>query len=161
MTVGAALPTRPVDIKRIGLDEVDEVTELFLGYLEFYKRPSEREAARAFLMERLKRDESIILAARMEGELAPLGFAQVYRSFSSFSMTPVWILNDLFVSPEARRLGVGRALIRRVVDLARSAGAAGVMLSTNESNTSAQTLYESEGFTTGHPVRHYVRRTNG
>ncbi|WP_262287011.1 N-acetyltransferase [Micromonospora sp. MA102] len=159
--MGAELPTRPVDIKRIGLDAVDEVTELFLGYLEFYKRPSGPEAARAFLMERLKRDESIILAARMEGEPALLGFAQVYRSFSSVSMAPVWILNDLFVSPHARRLGVGRALVRMVVDLARSAGAARVILSTDESNTSAQTLYESEGFTTGHPVRHYVRRTDG
>src|ERR1700754_2823733 len=112
-------------------------------------------------MERLKRDESVILAARVDGEPAPLGFAQVYRSFSSVSMAPVWTLNDLFVSPEARRLGVGRALVRMVVDLARSAGAARVILSTDESNTSAQTLYESEGFTTGHPVRHYVRRTNG
>ncbi|MEU4676520.1 GNAT family N-acetyltransferase [Micromonospora sp. NPDC023737] len=157
----AELPTRPVDIKRIGLDEVDQVTELFLGYLEFYKRPSEPEVARAFLTERLKRDESVILVARTAGEPAPLGFAQVYRSFSSVSMTSVWILNDLFVSPEARRLGVGRALVRMVVDLARSAGAARVILSTDESNTSAQTLYESEGFTTGHPVRHYVRRTNG
>jgi ribosomal protein S18 acetylase RimI-like enzyme len=158
--VGATLPTMPVDIKRIGLDEVDAVTELFLGYLEFYKRPTERELAKAFLMERLKRDESVILAARMENE-PPLGFVQVYRSFSSVSMAPVWILNDLFVIPEARRLGVGRALVGMVVDLARSAGAARVILSTDESNTSAQTLYASEGFTTGHPVRHYVRRTHG
>ncbi len=32
-------------------------------------------------------------------------------------------------------------------------------LATTEDNTSAQALYETEGFTTGHPVRHYVKRT--
>jgi ribosomal-protein-alanine N-acetyltransferase len=55
------------------------------------------------------------------------------------------ILN-LSVVPDARREGLGRALLRRFVDDARRLGAEQVFLEVRTSNAAAIALYESEGF---------------
>lgn len=146
-----------VTINRLDEANVNDVVELFLGYLDFYQRPNTRPAAAEFLRARQARQESILYLAR--GEEGPIGFVQVYPTFSSASLASVWILNDLFVAPQARGSGVGRALVNRVISDAEAAGVIGVKLATAEDNTSAQALYEAAGFTTGHPVRHYLKRT--
>jgi GNAT superfamily N-acetyltransferase len=66
-----------------------------------------------FLEERLKREESILFIAIENGDQK--GFTQLYPSFSSVSMTKIWILNDLFVSAERRRTGIAQALINHVI----------------------------------------------
>ncbi|MCP9988924.1 GNAT family N-acetyltransferase [Streptomyces sudanensis] len=147
-----------ITIDRAGADDIEIVTDLFLGYLDFYKAPASREAAGSFIAERLAKADSMIFIAR-DADGTALGFTQVYPTFASVSMGRVWILNDLYVVPDARRLGAGRALVRFVTDRARAEGVVRVTLATAEDNVSAQALYEAEGFTTGHPVRHYVKRT--
>jgi GNAT superfamily N-acetyltransferase len=144
-------------VVQVGVDEVGAAAGLFVGYLDFYGRQATLDEAREFLLQRMTRNESVVLLARRAGEW--VGFTQVFPTFSSVAMAPVWVLNDLFVRPEARHGGVGRALVRAVVDRAAAAGAVRVTLSTAADNTLAQVLYESEGFTTGHPVRYYVKRT--
>jgi len=74
------------------------------------------------------------------------GFTQLYPSFSSTSMQPLYILNDLYVVPAARRLGVGRALLERARAFAAGAGAATLVLQTAITNLPAQTLYELLGW---------------
>ncbi|MBB4743178.1 ribosomal protein S18 acetylase RimI-like enzyme [Actinoplanes octamycinicus] len=134
-----------ITVRRATAEELPEVATLFAGYLDFYQRPAPRETIVAFLRERLDRGEAIVLLARTaSGE--PAGFVNVYPTFSSLSMAPVWTLNDLFVAPAARRLGVGQALVRACADEARAAGAIGVQLQTAPDNTSAQALYRAEGF---------------
>ena len=56
------------------------------------------------------------------------------------------MLYDLFVDPDARRGGVGRALMQAAQAFGRVAGAARLDLTTARSNTRAQALYESEGW---------------
>jgi GNAT superfamily N-acetyltransferase len=46
-----------------------------------------------------------------------IGFALFYRTFSTFDACPGLWLEDLFVVPEARRLGAGRALLARLASL--------------------------------------------
>jgi ribosomal-protein-alanine N-acetyltransferase len=50
------------------------------------------------------------------------------------------------VVPHARRLGVGRFLVRALVDEARRRQAEEVLLEVRVDNDAAQKLYESEGF---------------
>ncbi|WP_144122782.1 GNAT family N-acetyltransferase [Catellatospora sichuanensis] len=147
-----------VTVRRAGMADLSAMTALFMGYLEFYGAPGEPAEATAFLAERIAREQSIVLLARAGTD--DVGFTQIYPTFSSVRRAPVWVLNDLYVRPESRLLGVGRALIRAVVALAEEAGVVRVTLSTDESNRSAQALYEAEGFTTGHPVRYYTRRVS-
>jgi GNAT superfamily N-acetyltransferase len=65
------------------------------------------------------------------------GFAQLYPSFSSGSLARIFILNDLFVSPEARRCGAGIGLLQAAVDYGRRVGALRLVLSTEVSNATA------------------------
>lgn len=58
----------------------------------------------------------------------------------------IFILNDLFVVPEARRRKVGRKLLDAAAQFGREAGAVRLALSTALDNVSAQTLYESAGW---------------
>ncbi len=74
------------------------------------------------------------------------GFTQLYPSFSSISLRPLWILNDLYVRSDVRRGGVGRALLERARQHAIETAAKGLVLSTGVTNKAAQTLYESCGW---------------
>ena len=76
-----------------------------------------------------------------------LGFTQLYPSFSSVSTKRLWILNDLFVSDEARRFGVARALMEKARIFAIETDAKGLILETALDNEPAQALYESLGYT--------------
>jgi ribosomal protein S18 acetylase RimI-like enzyme len=118
---------------------------LFDAYRVFYDQPSDETAAFNFLRERLSNLEAVIfLALSSTGE--GLGFTQLYPSFGSVSLCRTWILYDLYVIPEARRIGVGRALMERSHQFAADSGAGAVKLSTAKENFQAQALYESLGY---------------
>ncbi|MGW5852539.1 N-acetyltransferase family protein [Streptomyces sp. NPDC055254] len=135
-----------VVVRGAGAADVEEAAELFRGYLDFYEvPPADPDLPRAFLAERIAKDESLVLLAAVPGA-GTVGFAQVYRTFSSLALRPLWVLSDLYVAPRGRRTGAGRALLREVLRRAREAGAAGVQLETAYDNTVAQGLYEAEGF---------------
>jgi ribosomal protein S18 acetylase RimI-like enzyme len=117
---------------------------LFDDYRRFYGQRSKLTAARRFLKERLTKEESVIFLA-FENR-SPVGFAQLYPSFSSVSMKPLWILNDLYVAPAARRSGVASALLRKSEQLARRTRAKELVLETSRDNTRAQRLYGKLGW---------------
>jgi GNAT superfamily N-acetyltransferase len=130
---------------RAGREEVADLVPLFDGYRQFYGQRSDLAAARAFLGDRIERDESVIYLAYTDPDGAA-GFTQLYPSFSSVSLKQLWILNDLFVRSDVRRGGVGRALLERARLHAVETGAKGLVLSTGLTNKAAQTLYESCGW---------------
>lgn len=123
---------------------LDRLVSLFDGYRQFYGQASDPEGARAFLAERLNRGESVVFLA-LDGE-TPLGFTQLYPSFTSVGMRRIWILNDLFVAPAGRRRGVGQALLARARQHGVETGAARLTLSTATDNGTAQALYEAQGW---------------
>lgn len=146
-----------VEILEASLAEVAIAAELFDGYRQFYGEPANLEGAMAFLTARLERRESIVLLAVTRTSQVGLGLAQVYPSFSSVRMKPLWILNDLFVVPGARRCGIGRCLLNEVIQRAILAGACRVVLATAQANTPAKALYESTGFVRLADYDHYAR----
>ena len=79
----------------------------------------------------------------------------MYPSFSSVSMRPIWILNDLFVAEEARRRGVGARLLRAAREHAQKKGAVRLALATAVTNTKAQALYEKDGWRRESAFLHY------
>ncbi|WP_264777102.1 GNAT family N-acetyltransferase [Deinococcus aetherius] len=123
---------------------LNALVPLFDGYRQFYGQPSDPEGARAFLAERLDRGESVIFLA-LDGE-TPVGFTQLYPSFTSVGMRRLWILNDLFVAPGGRRRGTGQALLARARQHGIETGAARLTLSTAIDNAAAQALYEAQGW---------------
>lgn len=140
---------------RASLDDLDALVPLFDAYRGFYRRPSDPAEARSFLAERIKRNESVIFLALVDGRVA--GFTQLYPLFSSVSMLRLWLLNDLFVAPASRGSGAGRALLERAERWARETGAKGLTLSTELTNRTAQRLYEAAGWTKDEEFVHYHR----
>ena len=61
--------------------------------------------------------------------------------------TPEAHLQELYVVPKLRGLGIGPALLERRSQAAREAGATGIDLNTGTTDTVARALYESVGFT--------------
>jgi GNAT superfamily N-acetyltransferase len=144
-------------VKRAAVADLDAVAPLFDAYRQFYGQRSDFAAARAFLSERLRRNESVIFFADADGGAGneALGFTQLYPSFSSVSLQRLWILNDLFVRPGIRRGGVGRRLLERAKEWAIETDAKGLTLATAVSNAAAKALYESCGWRRD-DFEHYV-----
>lgn len=132
-------------VKRASLEDAKNVAYLFNDYRVFYKQKSDITVALEFISERLDKNESVIFFAHdAKGDL--LGFTQLYPSFSSVSAKRSWILNDLYVSSAARRLGVARKLMNAAKDFVISTDAKGISLETAPDNVNAQALYESLGY---------------
>lgn len=67
--------------------------------------------------------------------------------FPSFCyVDPVGELTELFVRPDERRMGIGQALVRAMIDQLRSEGVVDIRLLTGQDNHAAQALYEQCGF---------------
>ena len=139
-------------IERAGVADAARIAPLFDAYRQFYGAAPDFAGARAFLAARLERAESVVLLARAlatgpeQGDA--VGFAQLYPSFSSVSLGPIVVLNDLFVLPSWRRSSVARSLIAATVRHGERVGAIRIHLSTQSTNAPALRLYRSLEFDT-------------
>jgi ribosomal protein S18 acetylase RimI-like enzyme len=75
------------------------------------------------------------------------GFCQFSLRRSIYTGKPDAHLEELYVVPEKRGRGLGRALLETAMAAAREAGATHIELNTGESDAAARALYESAGFT--------------
>lgn len=138
------MTAREVEVRQATVADLNLLVPLFDAYRQFYRQPSDPERARRFLLERFEQNQSVIFLAFENA--AAIGFTQLYPSFSSGAMARIFILNDLFVTPEARRRGAGPALLKAAAQYGRSAGALRLVLSTEISNITAQSVYERTGW---------------
>lgn len=139
-------------VYKAGLEHLPQLVALFDKYRIFYAQVSDIVAAENFLRERLANNEAIVFIAEIEGEA--VGFTQLYTSFSSVSMLPIYILNDLYVEGAYRKKGVGEALLNRAKELCRENGFKGLALETAIDNP-AQKLYERLGWEKDSACFHY------
>lgn len=146
-----------ITVRHATVDDVDALAPLFDGYRQFYGQPPDIAKASAFLRARLTNGESKILIAESGRAGKAVGFVQIYPSFSSVRCRPIWILNDVFVASDVRRLGVGDALMAATEASARRAGVAYIMLTTAHTNQTAQRLYERSGYEVDQEFRTYTR----
>jgi ribosomal protein S18 acetylase RimI-like enzyme len=78
---------------------------------------------------------------------APDGFAELRLRPSLYTGALDAYLEELYVVPERRGHGLGRALLEAAMEHARERGAAHIDLGTSEDDVAARALYESAGFT--------------
>ena len=127
------------------LADLELVAPLFDTYRQFYEQPPDLDRARKFIRDQIERAESdILLAIGAHGDI--LGFCQLYPTFCSVEAEPIYALYDLFVWPQARRSGVGRALLLAAEALAAQNGKVRMDLTTARTNLSAQAAYELLGW---------------
>ena len=138
------------------LEHLDLLTPLFIKYREFYGELPFPDSSRKFLETRLKRKESVIYLALADDEDKLLGYCQLFPSYSSLSLKRVWILNDIFVAEDARRMLVADRLLQTAKQMAKDSNAVRMRAATSVSNEAAQKTYESIGFREDTRFKNYI-----
>jgi len=103
----------------------------------------------AFLagVERLLDDrDSEFLIGAPHDDAPPAGVVQLRYRWGIWRAGFDCLLEDLFVADDARRSGLGRALVEGAIERALARGCRRMELDTNENNTAARGLYERLGF---------------
>lgn len=89
------------------------------------------------------RPSAEVLMAEVEG--SPVGFALFFPTFSTFRGQPGIYLEDLFVRPEYRGRGIGKALLTSLAKLAVERGAGRIEWSVLNWNAPSIAFYRSRG----------------
>jgi ribosomal protein S18 acetylase RimI-like enzyme len=79
----------------------------------------------------------------------------LYPTFSTVSLSNIWLLNDLYVAESSRGLGIANELMDVAEAAAKSAGATRVFLRTANDNLPAQALYEGRNWIKDEVFRRY------
>ena len=137
-----------VKIKRVNMDDVHLVVEMFDKYRIFYKQASNIPVAEKFLKERLLQNESVIFLAYHDedGSVHPIGFTQLFPKLSSVMVKKNWHIGDLYTEQEYRKLGIGNELLKTAIAFAEKEDADFVSLNTAKDNLTAQRVYDKFGF---------------
>ncbi len=137
------------DIAALTPADQDEWLPLWHAYLVFYESElSDEQTALTFA--RITNSEHPIHGAiARDDEGRAIGFVHWFLHPATWSAGPYCYLEDLFVAPDVRGGGVGRALISAVVDDARSSGASKVYWLTQSHNATARKLYDNVATDTG------------
>jgi ribosomal protein S18 acetylase RimI-like enzyme len=145
-------------VRRAGLDDAADAAGLLHAFNTEYDEPSPGvDVLTNRVAAMIRRDEIVVLLA---GD-GPDGLAQLAFRPSVWAERPDAYLAELYVTPERRGGGLGRALLEAAVELARERGADVIDLNTSDGDVAAIGLYESAGFTNreggpnGPPMRYY------
>src|SRR5262245_54797768 len=84
-----------------------------------------------------------VLIGRLNG--APVGFALFFHNYSTFLAKPGIYLEDLFVLPEHRKKGVGKALLVKLAQIARERNCGRLEWSVLDWNQPAIEFYQRLG----------------
>jgi ribosomal protein S18 acetylase RimI-like enzyme len=128
-------------------DEAEAVAGLLVEFRDHLGH--DWPSANAFLasVERLFEDpDAEFLLATPDDDSPPAGVLQLRFRFSVWKAAPDAWLEDLFVRGDARRTGLGEALVTLAIERAAERGAKRIELDTNEDNAPALALYERHGF---------------
>jgi GNAT superfamily N-acetyltransferase len=133
-----------VEIRSAVSDEVDELLPLMRGYCVFYEvnPPDEglREMARALIADP---EQGSLYVAHQGGRI--VGFAALGWKWASTRGARIGVMEDLFVTEDARGNGVADALIERCAERCRERGAPVLEWVTAPDNRRAQRVYDRTG----------------
>jgi GNAT superfamily N-acetyltransferase len=129
-------------IRAIEEKDKSQWLKLWAGYLEFYKSTISPEQTE-LTWKRLINNELKMFGFVAENEEGVIGFTHCLFRPSTWTETDYCYLEDLFVDPNIRGKGVGRALMNRVFDFAKEKDSKRVYWTTQEFNKTARILYDS------------------
>ncbi len=136
-------PGMQVTIRALTPDDRAVWEELFDGYAAFYKT-SVTAQGRAQVWDWIFDDTNEFWCdLALDAALNPIGMTQYQLMHRSLSGQMVCYLSDLFVRPDVRGGGVGRALIDHVIGFARSRGISNVRWLTQDFNYAGRRLYDT------------------
>jgi GNAT superfamily N-acetyltransferase len=127
--------------------EAADVARLIAEFGDWFGNHAPREdEVRASVARIMSGDDGEYLLGAVDGEGEPVGVCQLRFRWSVWKSAEDCWLEDLFVREEARRSGLGRALVEAALGRARERGCERIELDVNEDNAAARALYEACGF---------------
>jgi ribosomal protein S18 acetylase RimI-like enzyme len=132
-----------LSVRVAGPADADLVAQLLHDFNSEYNEPTPGPARLAERMRRLLAigDMTILL-----GGAGPDGIAVLRFRAAIWSDAPECYLAELYVVPQLRGQGLGRALMETAIEVARARGADHMDLGTSDDDVAARSLYESLGF---------------
>ncbi len=121
--------------------ELHEALQRLIPQLGAHKIPPTRDELRKLI----ESESSALLVAREPKENDPIAgilSLTIYRVPTGLRS----MIEDVIVDENMRRHGIGEALVRYAIELARVAGASGVSLTSNPQREAANQLYQAMGF---------------
>jgi GNAT superfamily N-acetyltransferase len=130
----------------VGEGDLDDLLALMRAYCDFYDTaPSDErllELSRTVLADPALEGVQVLARDRAR---AAVGFASVFWSWDTTEATRIGIMNDLYVSPEARGSGLAERLIAACAEHAAVRGASRLEWQTGPDNRRAQAVYDRIG----------------
>jgi ribosomal protein S18 acetylase RimI-like enzyme len=130
-------------VRRGGLSDAETIGRLLHQFNSEFDEPTPGADRLAQRVRQLLADGEIVV---LLGGIGPDGLAVLRFRASIWSQALECYLAELYVAPDRRGQGLGRALMEAAIELAREQGADYMDLGTGEDDVAARALYESLGF---------------
>lgn len=132
-----------MQIETVTAQTFERVLPLIAAYQRFYKAEPDEGRNRTHFGRLLEDHAAGIQFVALDEAGQALGFATLYFPLGSVTPGVACLMNDLFVVPETRGQGIGRALIRHCLSYAKAHGFPKIHWQTALDNQIAQRLYDS------------------
>jgi GNAT superfamily N-acetyltransferase len=133
-----------IEIRPARAAEIDEMLPLIRAYCEFYgAEPNDEGLREMFRTLITEPSQGAVFIAKQDGRA--VGFAALDWKWSSLKAARIGYLEDLFVDPEARGLGIADALIEICAERCRELGMPAMQWQTAPDNLRAQQVYSRTG----------------
>jgi GNAT superfamily N-acetyltransferase len=132
-----------MQIETVTAQTFERVLPLIADYQRFYKAEPDQARNRDHFGRLLDDHDTGIQFVALDEASRALGFATLYFPLGSVRPGVACLMNDLFVVPEMRGRGIGRALIAHCLSYAKARGFSGIHWQTALDNHTAQRLYDS------------------
>jgi GNAT superfamily N-acetyltransferase len=109
-------------LRQATAEDASTLLDFIRALAEYERQPQAVEVTAATLRQQLSAAEPPFECLLAEAHGVPVGFALFFRTYSTWRGRPGIWLEDLFVLPEARKRGIGRALLARLARIAAERG---------------------------------------
>src|SRR5437899_1937124 len=140
-------------IRPAGVDDVPVILELIRDLATYERAPHEVTATEQQLVDVLFGERPAAEVLLVFEEESPVGFAVYFYNFSTWLGRPGLYLEDLFVKPEKRGKGYGRALLVALAKIARDRGCGRMEWAVLDWNEPAIKFYRALG---AKPMDHWT-----
>ena len=132
-------------ITKVKKETIPQLVELMIGLADYEKLPRPDAAAvRRTRKALLAENPSVYAMLAWDGK-KPVGYAMYFYTFSSFLARPSFYLEDLFVLPEYRAHGYGKALFEKCVQTGKTKGCGRMEWCVLDWNEPAHKFYKKAG----------------
>lgn len=132
-----------MNIRRLQHNEIEKVVAVFDDYRVHFGQQSDIKATYEFIYRNVSLEDAVIFIVEANEQV--IGFVQLYKILSSMKMSNLLIINDLFLTADARGQRIGEQLMNQAFTYGKENGYETIYLETEKSNIAGNRLYQKLG----------------